>query len=141
VRITQCMREFARRAKGKVVRRLRGRPTLTVAVIVTALIAFLHPALGLIVLILSHAWCCHTALCSFLAPSFRSHQHRKGEWQNSKFKADIFPQADSSMTTGVKLEDNHSPVQILPSALVRHSWKHLVTSKACFCYIWLQQPC
>lgn len=74
---------------------LRGRPTLTVAVIVTVLIAFLHPALGLIVLILAHAWCCHTALCS--------HPHRKGDWQNSKFKA------DSSMTAGVKLEDNHSP--------------------------------
>lgn len=107
--IHQFMDRFSVFSSFQVVRRLRGRPTLTVAVIVTALIAFLHPALGLIVLILSHAWCCHTALCSFLAPSFRSHQHRKGEWQNSKFKADIFPQADSSMTTGVKLEDNHSP--------------------------------
>ncbi|KAH9329928.1 hypothetical protein KI387_002036, partial [Taxus chinensis] len=94
----------------QVVRMLRGRPPLTVGVIAAVLISFLHPALGMIVLLLSHVWHCHTALCSFLAASFRSHPHTKGDWQNSKLKANMFPQqADRVMMDGFEMEGNHSP--------------------------------
>ncbi|XP_057865422.1 uncharacterized protein LOC131073079 isoform X3 [Cryptomeria japonica] len=85
-----------------IIKMLRGRPTFTVGVIAIVLISFLHPALGLIILLLSHAWCCHTALCS--------HRHRKGDWSNSKLKADIFPpQADRVIMDGFEMEGNHSP--------------------------------
>ncbi|XP_020258508.1 uncharacterized protein LOC109834902 [Asparagus officinalis] len=61
----------------KVVQILRGSPRLVVAFIAIPLVCFVHPALGLIVLLVSHAFHSHTALCSFLAASFRSRAQRK----------------------------------------------------------------
>ncbi|KAK1315686.1 hypothetical protein QJS10_CPA05g02004 [Acorus calamus] len=61
----------------KVVRIIRGNPNIAVALVTIPLVCFVHPALGLIMLLLSHAFHCHAALCSFLAASFRSHAQRK----------------------------------------------------------------
>ncbi|KAJ9153524.1 hypothetical protein P3X46_026952 [Hevea brasiliensis] len=61
----------------KVVRVLRFNPLLVTALTAITLGCFVHPALGLFILLLSHAWCCHNALCSFLTASFRSHAQRK----------------------------------------------------------------
>ncbi|XP_058114854.1 GPI inositol-deacylase isoform X2 [Magnolia sinica] len=48
----------------KVVHILRGNPILLIALVMVSLVCFVHPALGLIVLVLFHALSCHSALCS-----------------------------------------------------------------------------
>lgn len=60
----------------KVVRVIRAKPLLVTALAAITLACLVHPALGLLVLLFSHALCCHTALCSFLTASFRSHARR-----------------------------------------------------------------
>ncbi|KAK1566761.1 hypothetical protein Q3G72_003914 [Acer saccharum] len=59
----------------KVVRRVN--PLLVRALAAIILACVVHPALGLFVLPLSHAMCCHNSLCSFLTASFRSFAWRK----------------------------------------------------------------
>lgn len=66
----------------KVVQILRARPRLVVALIAIPLVCFVHPALGLIVLLLSHIFDSHAALCSFLAASFRSHAQRSESYDS-----------------------------------------------------------
>ncbi|XP_020531199.1 uncharacterized protein LOC18447579 isoform X1 [Amborella trichopoda] len=83
----------------KVVRVLKGNPTLIVALIAISLVCFVHPALGLIVLLLSHASNCHTALCSFLAASFRSHTQRKENLQNTWSHGDVSSRSRSNNVT------------------------------------------
>ncbi|KAH9743738.1 Hydrolases acting on ester bond [Citrus sinensis] len=61
----------------KVVRVMRANQLLVTALAAITLVCFVHPALGLIVILLSHAFCCHTSLSSFLTASFRSHAWRK----------------------------------------------------------------
>ncbi|KAI3474959.1 hypothetical protein Pfo_030270 [Paulownia fortunei] len=64
-------------ASTKVVRILRVNPLLITLLVSIALVCLVHPALGLFVLLLSHALCCHSALSSFLMASFRSHVRTK----------------------------------------------------------------
>ncbi|XP_064993012.1 GPI inositol-deacylase isoform X5 [Musa acuminata AAA Group] len=47
----------------KIVQILRGSPNFVVAFVAIPLVCFVHPALGLIVLLISHAFQCHAALC------------------------------------------------------------------------------
>ncbi|XP_048327916.2 uncharacterized protein LOC107415154 isoform X1 [Ziziphus jujuba] len=61
----------------KVVRVLRANPSLVTALAAITMGCLIHPALGLFVLLFSHAFCCHSALCSFLTASFRSHARQK----------------------------------------------------------------
>ncbi|PON44025.1 GPI inositol-deacylase PGAP1-like [Parasponia andersonii] len=61
----------------KVIRILRVNPSLATALAAITLACLLHPALGLFILLFSHALCCHSALCSFLTASFRSHAQKK----------------------------------------------------------------
>ncbi|XP_059449322.1 uncharacterized protein LOC132180491 isoform X3 [Corylus avellana] len=61
----------------KVVRVLRVNSLLVTALVAITLVCLVHPALGLFVLLLSHALSCHSMLCSFLTASFRSHAQRK----------------------------------------------------------------
>ncbi|WOK95247.1 GPI inositol-deacylase isoform X1 [Canna indica] len=61
----------------KIMQILRGSPNFVVAFTAIPLVCFVHPALGLIVLLLSHALRCHSGLCSFLTASLRSHAQRK----------------------------------------------------------------
>ncbi|XP_073019053.1 uncharacterized protein [Primulina eburnea] len=60
-------------ASAKVVRIMRVNSLLLMAFVAVVLACFVHPALGLFVLFLSHILCCHGALSSFLMASFRSH--------------------------------------------------------------------
>ncbi|KAH7684179.1 GPI inositol-deacylase PGAP1-like protein [Dioscorea alata] len=48
----------------RLVRIIRNSPNLVVAIVTIPVICFIHPALGLMFLILSHALHCHAALCS-----------------------------------------------------------------------------
>ncbi|KAL5797115.1 hypothetical protein ACOSQ2_001935 [Xanthoceras sorbifolium] len=61
----------------KVVRVVRVNPLLVRALAAITLACFVHPALGLFILPLSHAMCCYNSLCSFLTASFRSFAWRK----------------------------------------------------------------
>ncbi|KAL6518762.1 hypothetical protein OROHE_017515 [Orobanche hederae] len=57
----------------KVVRMLKVNSLLITSLVAIALVCLVHAALGLFVLLVSHALCCHSALSSFLMASFRSH--------------------------------------------------------------------
>lgn len=61
----------------KVFRIVRAYPLLVSALLAAALVCFVHPALGLFILLSSHVLCCHNALSSFLTASFRSHARTK----------------------------------------------------------------
>ncbi|XVE84099.1 hypothetical protein DITRI_Ditri16bG0142300 [Diplodiscus trichospermus] len=61
----------------KVVRVLRANPLIVPISMAIVLSTFVHPALGLFILLLSHAWCCHSSLCNSLTASFRSHIRKK----------------------------------------------------------------
>ncbi|KAA8548186.1 hypothetical protein F0562_004553 [Nyssa sinensis] len=61
----------------RVVRVLRVNPLLVTVLAAITLVCFVHPALGLFILLLYHALCCHNALSSFLMASFRSHAQSK----------------------------------------------------------------
>ncbi|XP_028778530.1 uncharacterized protein LOC114735049 isoform X2 [Neltuma alba] len=56
----------------KLVRVLRANPVLVTTLAAIILACLVHPALGLVILLFSHAVCCHSALCSFLTASCRS---------------------------------------------------------------------
>ncbi|XP_031283279.1 uncharacterized protein LOC116141947 isoform X1 [Pistacia vera] len=57
----------------KMVRVLRVHPLIVTTLAAITLVCIVHPALGLFVLLMSHALCCHNSLCSSLTASFRSH--------------------------------------------------------------------
>ncbi|KAL9157438.1 hypothetical protein ABFS82_08G005700 [Erythranthe guttata] len=57
----------------QVIRILRVNHLIITSLVAIALVCLVHPALGLFVLLLSHALHCHSALCSFFMASFRSH--------------------------------------------------------------------
>ncbi|XP_054801795.1 uncharacterized protein LOC129305762 isoform X2 [Prosopis cineraria] len=61
----------------KLVRVLRANPVLVTTLAAIILACLVHPALGLIILLFSHAVCCHSALCSFLTASCRSHAQKE----------------------------------------------------------------
>ncbi|KAF9607813.1 hypothetical protein IFM89_001534 [Coptis chinensis] len=63
----------------KVLRIIRGNLTVAIALVSVILVCFVHPALGLLILLLSHALHSHTALCSHA---------RKREF-DSKTKVDL----------------------------------------------------
>lgn len=49
----------------QVVRVLRANPSLVTALAAITMGCLIHPALGLFVLLFSHAFCCHSALCRY----------------------------------------------------------------------------
>ncbi|KAK7260642.1 hypothetical protein RIF29_26863 [Crotalaria pallida] len=55
----------------KVVRVLRANPVLVTTLAAMILACLVHPAFGLLILLVSHFLCCHNALCSFLTASCR----------------------------------------------------------------------
>ncbi|PNY05813.1 GPI inositol-deacylase [Trifolium pratense] len=58
----------------KVVRALRANPVLVTFFIAMVFACLVHPAFGLLILLLAHFFCCHNALCSFLTASCRGHE-------------------------------------------------------------------
>ncbi|KAL6977137.1 hypothetical protein U1Q18_025932 [Sarracenia purpurea var. burkii] len=69
----------------KVVKVLRVNLLLVTALVAVTLVCFVHPALGLFILILCHALSCHNALSSFLTASFRSHALRSHAQSKESF--------------------------------------------------------
>ncbi|XP_004304699.1 PREDICTED: uncharacterized protein LOC101294782 [Fragaria vesca subsp. vesca] len=68
----------------KVLRVIRANPLLVTALAAITLACLVHPALGLLVVLFYHALCCHTALCSYLTASFRSHARRHESFDYKK---------------------------------------------------------
>uniref|UniRef100_A0A0E0EQ04 GPI inositol-deacylase n=1 Tax=Oryza meridionalis TaxID=40149 RepID=A0A0E0EQ04_9ORYZ len=56
---------------------IKNNPSIIVAFATIPLVCLVHPAIGLGVLLLSHAFHAHSTLCSFLAASFRSITQKK----------------------------------------------------------------
>lgn len=54
----------------QVMKKLRARPILAVMAGTTLLVIFVHPSIGLIVLLLVHAWNCYTALNRYSSRAF-----------------------------------------------------------------------
>ncbi|CAD6219907.1 unnamed protein product [Miscanthus lutarioriparius] len=91
----------------KIVQMLRNNPNIIVAVATLPLVCLVHPAIGLGLLLLSHAFHAHSTLCSFLAASFRSITQKKDLYKSkmgdgpvlSKSKSDglqqLLPMDDS----------------------------------------------
>ncbi|KAK2985383.1 hypothetical protein RJ640_029340 [Escallonia rubra] len=75
-------------------------------VIEVALVSFVHPALGLFILMLSHSFCCHIALCSSLTASFRSHARNK-EVLDFGSEQSIF-MCDDGVNKGFPVDENCS---------------------------------
>ncbi|GAB2223103.1 hypothetical protein Droror1_Dr00017240 [Drosera rotundifolia] len=61
----------------KVVRALKLRAGFVKILTAVILVCFVHPALGLSVVTVSHALCCHNALSSYVTASLRNHRKRK----------------------------------------------------------------
>ncbi|KAK7338423.1 hypothetical protein VNO77_19032 [Canavalia gladiata] len=96
----------------KVVRVLRANPVLVMALTAMILASLVHPSFGLLILLFSHFFCCHSALCSsFLTASCRSHEQNNENFdcniegykgsERLKFKFDgsfnrTFPSEDNS---------------------------------------------
>ncbi|KAG9448528.1 hypothetical protein H6P81_008493 [Aristolochia fimbriata] len=95
----------------KVFRVLRGNPNLVVVVLSACLVSFVHPSIGLIVLILSHAATCQSTLSSFMAASFRSYVQRK-EAYDSNSRSEISrlsrPKSDEAFNPLLPLDENGS---------------------------------
>ncbi|XP_072962414.1 uncharacterized protein [Typha angustifolia] len=70
----------------KIVQIIMGNSDIVIAFVTILLACFVHPALGLGVLLLCHAIHAHMALCSVLAASFRSRAQRK-EFHGSRMES------------------------------------------------------
>ncbi|KNA13999.1 hypothetical protein SOVF_111530 isoform B [Spinacia oleracea] len=77
-----CLQQFinlgSRIFSIKVVRVVRSNPVLMTALVAIILVCFVHPALGLSVLLISHALSCHNALCSYDDIQLEIFHHRHG---------------------------------------------------------------
>ncbi|KAK6256351.1 hypothetical protein SCA6_017656 [Theobroma cacao] len=91
----------------KVVRVLRTNPLFIPISAAIVLSTFVHPALGLFILILSHALCCHSSLCNYLTTSFRSHA-RKKELSDCKGEGNYLSQQFASKPGSPSKENSSS---------------------------------
>uniref|UniRef100_A0A1J3D6Y4 GPI inositol-deacylase n=1 Tax=Noccaea caerulescens TaxID=107243 RepID=A0A1J3D6Y4_NOCCA len=55
----------------KAIRILKLNPTIVMTLVAVTLVSFVHPALGLFVLLASHALCCHNSMCCIMTASRR----------------------------------------------------------------------
>ncbi|GMP29538.1 hypothetical protein CsSME_00004600 [Camellia sinensis var. sinensis] len=69
----------------KVVRVLRVNPLLVTALVAFTLVCFVHPALGMFILLLSHALSCHRALSSHARSKESSDSQNEGDNMSEQF--------------------------------------------------------
>ncbi|VVB04204.1 unnamed protein product [Arabis nemorensis] len=55
----------------KAIRILKLNTTIVMTLVAVTLVSFVHPALGLFVLLVSHALCCHNSMCCIMMASWR----------------------------------------------------------------------
>ncbi|KAK1629882.1 hypothetical protein QYE76_004197 [Lolium multiflorum] len=66
----------------KIVQMTKNNTNIVVAFATISLVCFVHPAIGLGLLLLSHSLHAHSALCSFLGASFRNISQKKGLYKS-----------------------------------------------------------
>lgn len=94
----------------KVVRVLRANPLYIPISAAIVLSTFVHPALGLFILLLSHVLCCHTSLCNSLTASLRTHA-RKKELSDYKIQGNYRSQQFASKPGSPSKDNSSSYVQ------------------------------
>lgn len=89
----------------KLARVINVNSSLATSLVAIALVCFVHPALGLLILLFSHALCCHHALCSFFTASSKARSEDLFGFGNNKksfkFKNDEFEE-------GLPVDENSS---------------------------------
>ncbi|XP_021769429.1 uncharacterized protein LOC110733661 [Chenopodium quinoa] len=111
-----CLQKFfnlvSRIFSFKVVRVIRSNPVLMMALVATILVCFVHPALGLSLLLISHSLCCHSALCSYLTASYRRGTQKKESYNSKDKDYDRSEQYASQQSRrskrGLPLEENQN---------------------------------
>ncbi|KAI7753649.1 hypothetical protein M8C21_010167, partial [Ambrosia artemisiifolia] len=88
-----------------VMRVINANPSLATSLLAIALVCLVHPALGLLILVLSHVLCCHHALCSYFTASSKGRTENlygfgNGE-KSSSFKYD-------KSEEGLPVDENNS---------------------------------
>lgn len=68
----------------KIVQMIKNNTNIVVAFAAVSLVCFVHPAIGLGLLLLSHSLHAHSALCSFLGASFRNIAQKKDLYKSKK---------------------------------------------------------
>ncbi|XP_020696935.1 uncharacterized protein LOC110110005 isoform X3 [Dendrobium catenatum] len=94
----------------KVVQILRSNPSLVAGFLSISLVCFVHPALGLIVLVFYHSLHCHASLCSFLAASFRSNARRR-EFNDPNSLSSSFlsqPKSNDALDSLLPIDDSYT---------------------------------
>ncbi|KAM2858372.1 hypothetical protein COP2_023920 [Malus domestica] len=91
----------------KVVRVLRANPVFVTAFVAITLVCLVHAAFGLFIILLFDALSCHSALCSFLTASFRSHAQRHELFDSKKEGNDRSCQLPSK-SDGISNQNIHS---------------------------------
>ncbi|EFJ30370.1 hypothetical protein SELMODRAFT_145414 [Selaginella moellendorffii] len=93
------------------VRKVRAVPRLTTGIVATVLVFFVHPVLGLSVLLLAHTWSCHLALCSYREtratadrPQADANSRRNGHHNGGKDDLDESSVVDTKSVALVHLE-------------------------------------
>ncbi|XP_024528955.1 GPI inositol-deacylase [Selaginella moellendorffii] len=95
----------------QMVRKVRAVPRLTTGIVATVLVFFVHPVLGLSVLLLAHTWSCHLALCSYREtratadrPQADANSRRNGHHNGGKDDLDESSVVDTKSVALVHLE-------------------------------------
>ncbi|XP_071697874.1 uncharacterized protein [Rutidosis leptorrhynchoides] len=89
----------------KIMRVLNANPSLSMSLLAIALICFIHPALGLLVLLISHALCCHQALCSYFTASSKARTEDIYGFGNGKKSSNL---TNEESEEGLGVDDNSS---------------------------------
>ncbi|XP_049382837.1 uncharacterized protein LOC125847215 isoform X1 [Solanum stenotomum] len=96
----------------KVVRIMRFNPLFDMTLVSLTLVCFAHPALGLLLLVISHAVCCHNSLSSFLMASFHSHTQTKELIESGNRRQSgseqFIPQYDGEINSDVPQKESNS---------------------------------
>ncbi|XP_047263581.1 uncharacterized protein LOC107860723 isoform X2 [Capsicum annuum] len=107
-----CSSLFTAFLSSKVVRIIRFNPLFVMTLVSLTLVCFTHPALGLLLLVISHAVCCHNALSSFLMASFRSHTQSKELIESGKGSRSgleqLIPQYDGEINNQFPQKESNS---------------------------------
>ncbi|KAL4589214.1 hypothetical protein LXL04_002119 [Taraxacum kok-saghyz] len=91
----------------KVTRVINVNSSLATSIVAISLVCFVHPALGLLILLFSHATCCHHALCSYFTASSKARSEDLFGFKNKESESG-FGTPDSTRSYGeTQLEIYH----------------------------------
>ncbi|KAK9079209.1 hypothetical protein SSX86_000879 [Deinandra increscens subsp. villosa] len=89
----------------KVIRIINSNPSLATSLLAVVLVCFVHPALGLLILVFSHVLCCHHALCSFFTASSKDRSEDIFGFGNGRKSSNF---KDNESEEGLPVDDHSS---------------------------------